>query len=257
MKRIGSLFLALFLLLALVLLSACGKNVKSGPAPKPTPEPMSAGSKNFNSDPAPKPTPEPMSAGGKNFKSGPAPEPTPEPTPIKIPVPVVYEGNGDGVILLEPFEGVYVFYITGNFFAKQFSVTGYDVDGYVSDQFVDTTAVYAGTTIDSSQRTAIIEISAYGSWTIELRSILSGRSISQGETISGSGDEVLSVLSYGSTATISGNQGAHNFVVRSYGPSENNLMVDTTDEYMGIVMIRGAPVIIEVAAVGEWTIVFN
>ena len=105
--------------------------------------------------------------------------------------------------------------------------------------------------------TETLEISASGSWSIDLVSIYEMPSIKQGDTITGSGDSILLVDSYGTSAHIVGNQGGAHFSVKSYGSSRDNLMVNTTDPYDGTVMLKGNPVLLEIDAEGEWSILFE
>lgn len=189
------------------------------------------------------------------------PEPTPKPTstPTLEPIPenVIYTGEGDDVVDIDFPGGVFVFYIEGNANGRYFSVTGYDADGNYTDLFVNTTDPYTGITIDPSQKTRTLEINASSSWTVELRSIFTVRTISQGEIIDGVGDEILLVLSSGSKATITGNDEGRYFGVKSYGRSSDDLMVNTTEKYDGTVMIKGDPIVLAITATGAWTIEFH
>ena len=184
------------------------------------------------------------------------PTPTPEPTPVVIPEPVSYTGSGDDVISIAPPEGVYVFRISGNTDARHFAVKGYDTTGNSTELLVNTTEPYSGITLDPTQSTSTLEVSAEGDWLIELVSILEMPTISEGQTVTGAGDSVLLVSSYGTTATISGNSSSAHFAVKSYGTSRDNLMVNTTDQYEGTVMIKGDPLILTVNCEDEWSITF-
>lgn len=174
-----------------------------------------------------------------------------------IPDPVTYTGSGDDVITLDPFDGVFVFHISGNQSKRHFSVKGYDINGNSTGLFVNTTSTYDGITVDPSQETTMLEVSATGNWTVEVQSILSMSSISSGETLSGSGDSVVLVSSYGNTASISGNAEGHHFSVKTYGNERDKLLVNTTDAYSGTVMLTGDPFILEIDADGAWSITFD
>ena len=175
----------------------------------------------------------------------------------EIPDPVTYSGSGDDVITIAPFEGVYVFHITGNAGADYFGVQSYDSSGNPLDLLVNTTDAYSGTVIDPTQSTATLEISATGDWTVEVASIYTEPTIGQGETVTGTGDAVLLVTGYGTTATITGNAEAGYFGIQSYGSTDNDLLVNTTDPYSGTVMLSGDPVILTVTAEGDWSITFD
>lgn len=81
------------------------------------------------------------------------------------------------------------------------------------------------------------------------------------ETIvfSGAGDDVIDIplLDYFYVFHISGNKDAHHFSVKSYDSAGNynELLVNTTDPYDGVTydMAQNA-VLLEISAVGEWTI---
>ena len=175
---------------------------------------------------------------------------------IPEPEPVIYTGNGDDVIDVTPPDGVWVLHVIGNNEKRHFAVKGYDSAGNSTELFVNTTDPYNGTTLDPSFSTATLEISATGEWTIEFLPATTLRTISEGETVTGSGDTVLLVNSYGSSATITGNTAGRHFAVKSYGNSANNLMVNTTDPYEGKVMIKGEPILLEINSIGEWSISF-
>jgi hypothetical protein len=185
-----------------------------------------------------------------------SPSPSPSPSPFVIPEPVLYEGYGDSVIAIEPPEGAYVFYIEGNAASRHFAVKGYDASGDATKLLVNTTDPYKGTTIELTLTTTTLEINADDSWSIELRSIYEMPIISKGETITGTGDTIILVKSYGTTATIDGNAASRHFAVKSYGAEQDNLMVNTTDPYSGTVMLKGAPVILEITCDDDWSITF-
>ncbi|RKM55280.1 hypothetical protein D6853_11210 [Butyrivibrio sp. X503] len=168
----------------------------------------------------------------------------------------VYEGSGDSVIELEDRTDAWVLYVKGNSSGRHFSVKGYNEDGNGTELFVNTTDKYEGITLDPSLSTTILEISATGDWHIEQRSIFTLDIVQAGDIYTGSGDSVLLVASYGKTAKITGNKSERHFAVKSYGSSRNSLLVNTTDKYEGTVMMKGEPMMIEIKAVGDWTIEF-
>lgn len=194
-------------------------------------------------------TPEPTAT------AEPTPEVTPEPTPL--PEPVVYTGSGDDVITISPPDEKFVFYIEGNSGERHFAVKGYDENGDKTKLLVNTTDAYSGILVDPTLKTTSLEITSAGDWHIELRSLDSCKTIAAGETVTGSGDDVLLVADYGSTATITGNEAGRHFAVKTYGNSGNNLMVNTTDPYSGTVPIKKAPTVLEVSAKDEWSITFD
>lgn len=176
---------------------------------------------------------------------------------FSIPNSVTYSGNGDDVVTLDKFDDVFVFHIVGNHVERHFAVKGFDSNGESTELLVNTTSKYDGITMDPTQETAILEVKATGEWTIEVQSIHAMKTISIGETLSGSGDSVVLVSSYGSTAIISGNEDGSHFAVKSYGKERDKLLVNTTDPYEGKVMLAGEPIILDINAEGAWTISFE
>lgn len=179
-----------------------------------------------------------------------------EPAPA-VQGSVVYTGSGDDAVQIGTLDWGCAFHITGNQEGGSFSVRGYDADGTFVGRFVDTSEPYEGITLDPVQETAVLEVSAAGEWTIELMPVFSLDAISAGETVSGSGDSVLLVSSFGTTATITGNEGERHFSVRTYGTEGNELLVSTTDAYEGTVTLAGDPLLLQINAVGEWTVTFD
>lgn len=175
----------------------------------------------------------------------------------EVPQSEVYTGSGDSVIEITPLSGVYVFKINGNAGSDYFGVTGYDASGNVVDLFVNTTTPYSGTVIDTSMSAVTLEIQATGDWSVELASIYTVPMIDQGETVTGAGDGVIYVTSYGSTATITGNENGAYFGVVSYGSSGNSLLVNEAEPYSGTVMLSGDPMILAITAEGDWSITMD
>lgn len=180
-----------------------------------------------------------------------SPDPT-DHTPIEKSDAIVYSGSGNDVIQIETLPEPWVLHISGNAEERHFAVIGYDENGKSTELFVNTTDRYEGTTADLYLETEILEISASGAWTIEVRSIYDQAVIQKGETYSGRGDDILLIYSSGATASIKGNSDERYFAVRSYGDS-NELLVNTTEAYDGKVMLKGDPYLLEVSAHGSWT----
>ena len=187
----------------------------------------------------------------------PVPTQAPTPTPASVPDPVVYTGSGDDVIDVTPPDGIWVLCATGNAAGRHFSIKGYDSNGEHQELFVNTTEPYSGITVAPLADVAMLEINAHGDWTVELVSILEMPIIHGGETITGTGDSVFLTNKSGTTATISGNAESRHFAVISYGLETIDLLVNTTDEYSGTVMLKSAPVFMSVTAVGDWSIKLN
>ena len=174
--------------------------------------------------------------------------------PDEIPEAIVYEGTGDSVLKIDHPEGVYVLYVKGNAESKHFAVKGYDSKGDKTELFVNTTEPYEGVTFDPDQETVSLEISAKGNWYIEIRSVWSCDVITDKKTeYTGTGDSVVLIDAEATMATIKGNDAEKHFAMKSYG-DRKNLMVNTTDAYSGTVMVKYSPYLLEVNAVGPWSI---
>lgn len=182
------------------------------------------------------------------------PEPTTEPEPVIIPNPVIYTGSGDDVIEITPPDGAYVFHISGNSEGHHFAVKSYDANGKYLTLLVNTTEPYEGKTLEPSLSTSLLEISAVGDWTIELLPTYYLQEYTSGDTIQGSGDDIFLTSNIGKTAQISGNSDSHHFAVKAYGPSSNDLLVNTTDPYEGKVLIKCNPFLFVVTSESTWTI---
>lgn len=185
-----------------------------------------------------------------------APAKDPEPEPLVIPDPVVYTGSGDDVIEVKPFDDLYVIRITGNEEGRHFSVVNYDAQGNYLDLLVNTSDPYCGVVFDPSVSTAMLEISATGSWTIEFISIYEMPVALTGENIYGEGDAVFLTDGLCKIAEISGNSSARHFAVKTYG-SQSDLLVNTTEPYSGKVMIKNQPAIFVVNCESDWSITLS
>ena len=178
----------------------------------------------------------------------------PEPEPQPIPEAISYSGTGDDVIIIEkPEEGPVVLYVKANSEGRHFSITGYDDNDNRTNLFVNTTDPYEGITLDASGTTALLEISGQGAWEIESRSMRSLRVLDAPGTIEGSGDDLVQVAGNSSLAAIKGNAEGRHFSVKGYNPSPS-LMVNTTDSYEGTVRVAKDTFLLEITAVGDWSV---
>ncbi|MCR5137453.1 MAG: hypothetical protein K6C12_10270 [Oscillospiraceae bacterium] len=174
--------------------------------------------------------------------------------PDEVPQAFIYDGTGDSVVKIEHPEGVYVLYIKGNSESKHFAVKGYDPEGNRTELFVNTTEPYEGVTFDPKQETVSLEISSKGNWHIEIRSVWTCDVIkATNAEYSGTGDSIVLIDTEATMAAIKGNNAEKHFAMKSYG-DRKNLMVNTTDAYSGTVMVKYSPYLLEVNAVGPWSI---
>lgn len=171
----------------------------------------------------------------------------------------IYTGTGDDVINIDtPSDGtLWVLYVKGNADGRYFGVTGYTEQRKYTQLFVNTTEPYEGTLIDVTQDTLRLEIEASCDWQIEVRSIMSCPVVRKGDAYAGSGDQVLMIKDSPDTADISGNPGENYFGVHAYGAYVYDLLVNTTKQYNGTVLLDPDINCITVSAVGDWTIKLN
>lgn len=188
-----------------------------------------------------------------------SPEPE-EPEAEYVPHdPIVLTGSGDDVLEIDSLDYYYAFRITGGAAGKHFAVTTYDANGNYSELLVNATGQYSGVTYDPSLNVGMIEVKATGEWTIEIVELLTLDIIEIGDTLTGTGDSVFSLLTAGKTATISGGAAGKHFAVTTYNGygQYNDLLVNTTDPYEGKVILEGDPVIAVVKATGDWSFTLN
>jgi hypothetical protein len=170
-----------------------------------------------------------------------------------------YEGNGDDVITIKkPEKGQpYLLSILGNSERRHFSITGYTTDSNYTDLLVNTSDFYSGIVgvdLGSGEDTEILEIKAEGQWKIGVWHIGSAQKIVSSKRSDGA--NVLWVVGNPFTAKISANAGRNNFAVTAYDKNGDyaKLLVNTTDRYNGTVLLPKEVWLLEIKAVGDWTI---
>jgi len=184
-------------------------------------------------------------------------EPIEEAEPEPEPEPIILSGSGDSIVDIDKPNLPMVVHVTGNVGSNHFAVKNYDSVGERIDLLVNTTEPYDGIIpLDfmTDEWTSRFEVTATGDWTIEVLPLSSIRVLSIPGKIEGNGDEVF-VLTGGvpDLGIISGNSGSNHFAVKSYNGGRD-LLVNTTDPYEGTVMVDSGTILIEVIAVGSWTI---
>ncbi len=180
-----------------------------------------------------------------------------DPSPQEIPPSVVYTGNGNDIISIDKVEPRYVIYIEGNEESDLFSVKGYDENDNITEVFVATSCPYQGVSVDPTQKTTKLKIHAKGNWKVESRSVYTLPTISEGESLKGTGDAVIWVKSYGLLASIKGNALEKYFEVKSFGELGDYIMVSTTKQYSDTVELKGEPFALTIKAAGDWEISFD
>lgn len=211
-------------------------------------------------DPAPVPEPEPEPVVDETPVSAePEPEPEPEPAPtVEKFETVTYSGTGDDVIEIEtPKNRAWVMEVKGNSSSNHFSITGYDSNMEYVDLFVNTTSPYEGFVVDERLVTTVLEITAESAWEIKIHDLFNTvPEVKKGDTISGHGDAVYQIESYGVTADVVGNSDSHHFAVKTLGDEMNELLVNTTEPYTGTVMLKGKPFLLIITSESDWEIKF-
>lgn len=189
---------------------------------------------------------------------GPTRTPRPTPTPTPPPQPISASGSGDAVINLTWPHGPALAVITGNRGGDHFAVKSLDADNQVIDLLVNTTDSYRGVvpinfTDEEARR---FEVTAEGSWTIEVRPLAMAEVLQVPDKFQGTGDQVLILT--GQTpdvAHITGNSGGDHFAVHGWIPGDfTDLLVNVVEPYEGTVLLNPDTFILEVTAVGAWVI---
>ena len=173
----------------------------------------------------------------------------PEPAPETAGASRIFSGSGDDVLSVPPFDGPYVFTIRHDGDSGNFAVWA---AGDRRTLLVNTIGQYQGTTRTTEQDTNMLEISAQGAWVIEQRPLSAMEQVGIGQTITGTGDQVIRLTSHGQTAHIT-YVGTRNFAVWARG-QRSNLLVNVIGDYTGRVAFRDSYTLLEINATGEWSI---
>ena len=196
----------------------------------------------------------------------PAPTATPEPT--AIPEPVTLTGTGDSVIDAEGWQcQPGLVHITGNAGSDHFAVKNFDAAGEKLELLVNTTDPYDGwRPLDwmDDECTTRFQVQGAGDWTITLFPLAPIPEVDRHRmgipgTYKGEGDDVI-ILAWSSKtpdlANVSGNESEDYFGVMAWVSSRGSdqLLINTTDSYEGIVILDPTTFAIEVRAVGAWTV---
>lgn len=167
-----------------------------------------------------------------------------------------YDGNGDDYFEITKPDEMALIKIEGNKNNRHFAVQGVNNNGQNTKLFVNTTESYSGTrALDflADNNTTHLEVKASGNWKIDILPFSQAKNISVGNSITGSGDQVLKVDGSPNAAIIKGNSQQRHFSILSWG-DHRNLLVNTLDKYDGTVRISSPVYFLEITAVGDWTI---
>lgn len=242
---------------ATVTAKAQGKTQTAAVTPVPSATPTAPPTNTSKLTPQPSKTPQPTLTPRPTNTEGPTVTPRPTNTPEPSPTPIVFTGSGDAVVDITKANEPMLVHIVGNAGRRFFAVQSYDTTGNQLDLLVNTTDPYDGVRpLDfmANELTTRFQIQAVGKWTIEVLPLTAARVLEVPGTITGIGDDVV-ILRGGKpdTAKIKGNAGGRFFAVQGYG-ARRSLLVNTTDPYDGTVILSNDTAIIEVRAIGEWSI---
>jgi len=170
----------------------------------------------------------------------------------------VLSGSGDTILDVERGNEPSLIHITGNAGSRHFAIVSYNSSGERIDLLVNTTDPYDGVRpldfLDSEHATRF-EISATGSWTIEIVPVQQIERLDIPGEFTGTGDYVFAFAGgTPDTAKITGNASSRHFAVIGWGGNGRDLLVNTTDPYNGTVIVDRETFILEVKATGDWSI---
>lgn len=201
---------------------------------------------------APTPTPLPTNT------PTPSKTPLPSPTPTTPPEPIVLTGTGDSVVDVDKWDGPAIARVkyTGG---GNFAVWNVDDASQKIDLLINTIGAYEGVVpVDFLDRehTARFEITASGSWEIQVLPLDLARRETIPSTIQGVNDDVI--ILQGSSSpdllTASAPAGTGNFAIWSYSQNGRDLVINEIAPYSGTVALDRTTILLVIVAEGQWTI---
>jgi hypothetical protein len=185
-------------------------------------------------------------------------EPTVDPT--LIPAPIVKTGSGNSIVNIEKLDGPALIHIKGNPSSSGlFSVT--NDDGLflaISDKGYDGVKMLD---FFPDHTTKSFEIEAGGEWTIEIYPLqgefFENRNLDTPGQYQSNNDDVLFIEEGKNRIKVEGNSASTNFAVWTHGESyllNQDLIVNVTEPYKGTIDLPDWVRILEVEAVGPWSI---
>ena len=189
----------------------------------------------------------------------------PTATPTDTPDPFYFSRVGNAILnILKPDpNGPALLHIVGNLSSRDvpaerlyFSIKNFDAEDNALAILVNTTAAYSGTVpIDflPEDHTRRLEISASGPWTIRVLPLSAAKTLAA-TPLTGTGDDVILLNSDTRAVRISGNALGPYFGVFAYHAGTRDLIVNTTTPYAETVTLPEGTTVLEVKAVGEWTL---
>ncbi len=183
---------------------------------------------------------------------------------------LLIHGTGDDVIQMSELSGALVARIHGNPAGRHFAVQTYDKSGNLASLLVNTTEPYMGMvpfnfdTYDMQDISGgLLEVKAYGDWSIEIMSLDSLQPAQNSQVVGGYGDYIGLVKGSTLTASVYGNEELRHFAVSAIGLNGNktdrDLLINTTSFYEGNVRLPNNKdgLVLIVKAVGAWVIGFD
>lgn len=196
----------------------------------------------------------------------PGPTETPQPTDTPLPTvtftpppePIILTGTGDSVVDVEKWSGPGIARIAhqggGNF-----AVINHGTNGERIDLLVNVIGNYQGTLpLDflDSEHTGRFEITAGGSWEIQVLPLASVRTEPIPGIIQGVGDDVIALDGPGLPDLLKADAsgGSGNFAIWTYGLDGRDLVVNEIAPYSGTVLIDSGTYVLVISATGPWSL---
>jgi hypothetical protein len=149
--------------------------------------------------------------------------------------------------------------VHANAAGRFFAIIPYDQSGNRLLSSLSTTDPYDGIVPFNfdGDHVARLEIKSMDAWNIQIVPLSQARALSVPGTIQGIGDQVIVLTgAVPDTATVTGNSASRFFAVIPYDHNSSRLLssLSTTDPYEGTVMMDRTAAVLEIKAVGDWSI---
>jgi hypothetical protein len=189
----------------------------------------------------------------------PTDSPIVQPTENPIPDPILLTGVGDTVVNIAKWNGPAVLTATHDGDGA-FQVTSYSQSNQKINELVNTLGVYYGTLpLDflDTEHTARFDVTASGSWELQVISISQARTEESPGIIQGYGDEVIILTGqYPVKLLVDAPDASGSFVIWSFAIDRHNraLLVNKTAPYSGILLAPSGTAWLAITATGPWSI---
>lgn len=173
----------------------------------------------------------------------------------------VLEGNGDDVVILEQPISLAAMDVDANAAGRYFGIRPILLSGESGSTLVNTTDPFDGTVLllgSGQDAVAGFEVTSNGPWKFTIKSISEVPYLAPGETVEGAGDSLvrLDETSGLATVTVVGNDAGRYFGVRAHGDRTSSV-INTTDAYSGTVRLGSGTILLEITAIGSWSIILD